>query len=78
MTGVARSSCVGIIRYTLMFTIYRCFVTMFMTQSTCKCGIVGGNIVTFGAECPFSVVFATINRKILGIMIIGRWSPCRG
>lgn len=33
--------------------------------------------MTFGTKCPFAFVLSTVNREILGIMIIGRWNPRR-
>lgn len=48
-----------------------------MAGQTSEIGILGRIVVAIGAGHPFTFVLATVNRKVLTVMIEGRWRPCR-
>lgn len=48
---------------------------MFVAIYTTECGEIAWGCVAVNALIPFSVVFSTINREILQVVIEGGWFP---
>ena len=74
MASQAGYTIIGISRSALMLVVHIGLI-VFVTADAGENGKIGRGVMTLRAQCPSVFVVTAVNRKILAVVIKGRWRP---